>query len=85
MVAVVTVFLLFFNQPLGGPKEIPISEVISLASNNTSTERLHIEVRGDSLTVTDGDQGIQSRSKEEGSSLVQLFNRGRRRPRQLFR
>ena len=72
VVAVVTVFLLFFNQPLGGPKEIPISEVISLASNNTSTERLNIEVRGDSLTVTDGARVFKSR-KEEGSSLVQLF------------
>ena len=73
VVAVVTVFLLFFNQPLGGPKEIPISEVISLASNNASTERLHIEVRGESLTVTDGGSVFKSR-KEEGSSLVQLFN-----------
>ena len=73
VVAVVTVFLLFFNQPLGGPKEVPISEVISLAQNNASTERIHIEVRGDSLTVTEGATVVKSR-KEEGSSLVQLMN-----------
>ncbi len=72
VVAVITVFILFFNRPLGGPDEIPISEVISLASNNASTERIQIEVRGDSLTVTDGARVFRSR-KEEGSSLVQLL------------
>ena len=73
VVAVVTVFLLFFNQPLGGPQEIEITEVISLARNNTSTDRIRIEVRGDSLTVTDGAKVFRSR-KEAGSSLVQLMN-----------
>ena len=73
VVAVVTVFLLFFNQPLGGPEEIEITEVISLARNNTSTDRIRIEVRGDSLTVTDGARVFRSR-KEAGSSLVQLMN-----------
>ena len=73
VVAVVTVFLLFFNQPLGGPEEIEITEVISLANNNTSTDRIRIEVRGDSLTVTDGAKVFRSR-KEAGSSLVQLMN-----------
>ena len=72
VVAVITVFILFFNRPLGGPDEIPISEVISLASNNAGTERIQIEVRGDSLTVTDGARVFRSR-KEEGSSLVQLL------------
>ena len=73
VVAVVTVFLLFFNQPLGGPQEIEITEVISLARNNTSTDRIRIEMRGDSLTVTDGAKVFRSR-KEAGSSLVQLMN-----------
>ena len=73
VVAVVTVFLLFFNQPLGGPEELEITEVISLARNNTSTDRIRIEVRGDSLTVTDGARVFRSR-KEAGSSLVQLMN-----------
>ena len=73
VVAVVTVFLLFFNQPLGGPEEIEITEVISLARNNASTERIRIEVRGDSLTVTDGARVFRSR-KEAGSSLVQIMN-----------
>ena len=73
VVAVVTVFLLFFNQPLGGPQEIEITEVISLARNNTSTDRIRIEARGDSLTVTDGAKVFRSR-KEAGSSLVQLMN-----------
>ena len=72
VVAVITVFILFFNRPLGGPEEIPISEVISLASNNASTDRIQIEVRGDSLTVTDGARVFSSR-KEEGSSLVQIL------------
>ncbi len=72
VVAVITVFILFFNRPLGGPDEIPISEVISLASNNASADRIQIEVRGDSLTVTDGARVYRSR-KEEGSSLVQLL------------
>ena len=73
VVAVVTVFLLFFNKPLGGPQEIEITEVISLARNNTSTDRIRIEVRGDSLTVTDGAKVFRSR-KEAGSSLVQFMN-----------
>ena len=73
VVAVVTVFLLFFNQPLGGPQEIEITEVISLARNNTSTDRIRIEMRGDSLTVTDGAKVFRSR-KEAGSSLVQFMN-----------
>ena len=73
VVAVVTVFLLFFNKPLGSPQEIEITEVISLARNNTSTDRIRIEVRGDSLTVTDGAKVFRSR-KEAGSSLVQLMN-----------
>ena len=73
VVAVVTVFLLFFNKPLGSPQEIEITEVISLARNNTSTDRIRIEARGDSLTVTDGAKVFRSR-KEAGSSLVQLMN-----------
>ena len=73
VVAVVTVFLLFFNKPLGSPQEIEITEVISLARNNTSTDRIRIEMRGDSLTVTDGAKVFRSR-KEAGSSLVQLMN-----------
>ena len=73
VVAVVTVFLLFFRQPIGGPEEIEITEVISLARNNAGTERIRIEVRGESLTVTDGARVFKSR-KEEGSSLVQLMN-----------
>ena len=73
VVAVVTVALLFFRQPLGGPQEIEITEVISLARSNASSERIRIEVRGESLTVTDGARVFSSR-KEQGSSLVQIMN-----------
>ncbi len=73
VVAVITVFLLFFREPLGGAQEIEITEVIEMARNNASAEKIQIEVRGDALTVTQGNASYRSR-KEEGSSLVQLMN-----------
>ncbi len=72
-VAIVTVFLLFFREPLGGGEELDITSVIELARGNTSTDRIAIEVRGDSLKVTHGERVFRSR-KESGSSLVELMN-----------
>lgn len=69
VVAVITVFFLFFNDPLSDSREIDISEVIARAKSGT---RVQIEIRGDSVTLIDGGQAFRSR-KEPDTSLVQTL------------
>ena len=52
-VAIIAIFFTLFSQPLGGSREISISEVISMASRgNVDT----IEIQGDKLTVFSRDR-----------------------------
>lgn len=69
VIAVITVFFLFFNDPLAESRQIPISEVIARAKSSGS---MQIEVDGDSLTIHDGGQTFKSR-KEPNTSLVQTL------------
>ncbi|MEX0762078.1 MAG: ATP-dependent zinc metalloprotease FtsH [Dehalococcoidia bacterium] len=72
VVAVITVFFMFFNEPLGGAEEINLTEVIEMARNNPGPGRIEIEVSGEDLTVRDGSTVYRSR-KEVGSSIVELM------------
>ena len=69
VLGVITIFLVFFNDPLGDSQDIPISDVISRAKSGTP---LQIEVSGDELTIRDGAQTFRSR-KEPNSSLVETL------------
>ena len=51
VITVIAVFFWFFNDPLGGSQEIPISEVIHLAENPPAGGQVVIEVRGNALTI----------------------------------
>ena len=67
IVAVMAIFFTLFADPIGGSEEIPISQVVSMAS---SGKLRSIEVNGDKLTVqTRTDETFTSR-KEEGASVV---------------
>ncbi len=72
IVAVVAIFFTLFSEPLGGSREIPISEVITMAARGDIDT---IEVNGNNLTViTTGSETFTSR-KEEGSSVVEILER----------
>ncbi len=72
IVAVVAIFFTLFSEPLGGSREIPISEVITMAARGDIDT---IEVNGNNLTViTTGSETFTSR-KEEGSSVVSILER----------
>ena len=72
IVAVIMIFFMFVNQPLGGAQEIGINEVVELAQNSSGASKLDIEVSGDTLTISDGVNTFKSR-KEEGSSVADLL------------
>ncbi|MEK9675696.1 MAG: ATP-dependent zinc metalloprotease FtsH [Chloroflexota bacterium] len=72
IVAVIMIFFMFANQPLGGAQEIGINEVVELAQNSSGASKLDIEVSGDTLTISDGVKTFKSR-KEEGSSVADLL------------
>ena len=73
VLGVITIFLVFFNDPLGDSQEIDITDVIERAKTGS---RLQIEVSGDNLTIRDGAATFRSR-KEPNSSLVEtLVNAG---------
>ena len=72
IVAVITIFFMFIDQPASGSEEIGINEVVELAKNSSGSASLDIEVIGDSITITDGLNTFTS-VKEEGSSLAQLL------------
>jgi cell division protease FtsH len=66
---IITIFLVFFNDPLGDSQDIPISDVISRAKSGTP---IQIDVSGDDLMIRDGTQTFRSR-KEPNSSLVETL------------
>jgi len=73
IVAVITIFFMFVDQPLSNSQEIGINEVVELAKNSSGSSKLEIEVKGDSLTITDGLNTFTS-VKEEGSSVAELLS-----------
>ena len=72
LVAVIAIFFTLFSEPLGGSREVPISEVVRMAA---SEELLSIEVSGDKVTVITTLQETFTSRKEEGSSMVEILER----------
>ena len=71
-VAVIAIFFTLFSDPLGGSREVPISEVITLvAAGQLET----IEVSGDKLTLFTRSQETLTSRKEEGASVVEILQR----------
>jgi len=73
IVAVITIFFMFIDQPTNGSEEIGINEVVELAQSSSGSSKLDIEVKGNSLTITDGLTTFTS-MKEEGSSIAELLS-----------
>ena len=71
-VAVIAIFFTLFSRPLGDSREVPISEVISMAARGHLES---IEVRGDDLTVITTSQEKLTSRKEEGASVVEILER----------
>ena len=67
-VGVMAILLTVFKEPFGGSSEIPISRVISLASDNKLES---IEISGDSLTAVGSDGSRFTSRKESGSSIME--------------
>jgi cell division protease FtsH len=73
IIAVITIFFMFVDQPSAGSQDIGINEVVELAKNSSGSQKLEIEVKGDAITVTDGLNTFKS-VKEEGSSVLEALN-----------
>ena len=72
IVGVLFLFFTFFSGSFGSSREIPISQVVSMAARGDIDT---IEIHGDELTVyTVGGETLSSR-KEGGSSIVDIFER----------
>ncbi len=72
IVAIIAIFFTLFSEPLGGSREIPINQVISLAARNDIQT---IEVRGEKLTIITTNAETFTSRKEEGSSIVEVLER----------
>ena len=72
IVAIIAIFFTLFSEPLGGSREIPINQVISLAARNDIQT---IEVRGEKLTIVTTNGETFTSRKEEGSSIVEVLER----------
>jgi cell division protease FtsH len=72
IVAVIAIFFTLFSNPLGGSREIPLSQVISLAQKGQLES---IEISGDKLTVTTREGNAFTSRKEQGSSIVEILTR----------
>ena len=72
IVAVVAIFFTLFSEPLGGSREIPISEVITMTARGDIDT---IEVNGNNLTVITTSRETFTSRKEEGSSVVSILER----------
>ncbi len=72
IVAIIAIFFTLFSEPLGGSREIPINQVISLAARNDIQT---IEVRGEKLTIVTTNAETFTSRKEEGSSIVEVLER----------
>ncbi|MCI0887342.1 MAG: ATP-dependent zinc metalloprotease FtsH [Chloroflexi bacterium] len=70
VVAVLAIFFTLFSNPLGGSRQIPISEVIIMTARG-DVDR--IEVRGSDLDIfTTSGENFTSR-KEDGASMVEIL------------
>ena len=72
IVAIIAIFFTLFSEPLGGSKEIPINQVISLAARDDIQT---IEVRGEKLTIATTNGETFTSRKEESSSIVEILEK----------
>ena len=70
VVAVIAIFFTLFSEPLGGSREIPISQVVQMAA---SGQVKSIDVRGDKLDVTTTAGESFTSRKESGASVVEVL------------
>ena len=69
-VAVIAIFFTLLSQPIGGSREIPINEVVTMAAGGQLDT---IEISGDKLNViTRAGETFTSR-KEDGASVVEML------------
>lgn len=73
VIAVITAFLFFNRSSIGGPQEVPITQIIELARANTSGGAVEIEVRGNDVTATVGSQSFKAR-KESDITMFQMLS-----------
>ena len=66
LVAIIAIFFTLFSEPLGGSKEIPISEVVRMAAGG---ELVSIEVNGDKITAVSTLQEEFTSRKEPDFSI----------------
>ena len=72
VVAVMAIFFTLFSEPLGGSREVPVSQVISMAARG---QLALIEVNGERLEVTTTSGETLTSRKEEDSSVVEMLAR----------
>ena len=72
IVAIVAIFFTLFSGPTAANREIPISQVISMAARGQLES---IDVRGDKLEVRTTGQETFTSQKEEGASVVEILKR----------
>ena len=70
IVAVIAIFFTLFSEPLGGSREIPISQVIDMVAGSSVDT---IEVKGDKLTITTTSGETFISRKEDGASIVDML------------
>ncbi|MCH8206859.1 MAG: ATP-dependent zinc metalloprotease FtsH [Chloroflexi bacterium] len=72
VVAVMAIFFTLFSEPLGGSREVPVSQVISMAARG---QLELIEIDGEKLEITTTSGEMLTSRKEEGSSVVEMLER----------
>ena len=70
VVAILAIFFTLFSDPLNGSKEVPISQIITMAARGDIDK---IDVQGDKISAfTTAGTTLTSR-KESGSSMVEIL------------
>ena len=72
VVAVMAIFFTLFSEPLGGSRDVPVSQVISMAARGQVEL---IEINGENLEITTTSGETLTSRKEEGSSVVEMLER----------
>jgi len=72
LVAVMAIFFTLFSEPLGGSREVPVSEVISMAARG---QLELIQVNGANLEITTTSGETLTSRKEDDSSIMEMLER----------
>lgn len=76
VIAVIAAFLIFNRSSIGGPQEVPITQIIEMARTNTSGGLLEIEVSGNDVTATVGSQSFKARKESDITMFEMLADAG---------